>query len=166
MIQSRRQMLGRAMLGLLASTALAGCQIAQPVSTALASLPQWAEDAKVVAGALEKMADGVQSVVGLPSAVSEKIRVRLSQVQSLAATVIEGAKSGSSTAVLAFGSQVAGLVASLTGLQIPAWVSTGLSAVKALMPTILAVAGAVLAPPPGSMPPSAARTYLAGLAAR
>lgn len=142
---------------------LPGCAALQQAQT---QIPQFAQDATTIAAALGTMADAVSGVAGVPAALIASIKSGVAKVQSLAASIAASASSpvGSLSGTIGgFGSTVSGLLSSLGGLSLPSWVSTGLQAVSALLPTVLSVAGVVLAGPASPIPIGAARAYLAGL---
>ncbi len=162
-------------VGLFFATALEGCQ---QLGQATSALPQFAQDATLIASSLGTIADAVGGIAGVPAALLAKIKSGVSTVQQLAASITASAAGGASSVtglIGGFGSTVSGLLSSIGGISLHqpgelenplSWVSTGLSAVSALLPTILAVAGVVLAGPAPVMTATAARAYLAGLQPR
>lgn len=154
-------------VGLFFAAGLAGCQ---GLSNAVAKLPQWAEDAQTIGNALGTVAGVVGTIQGIPATVVSTVQNAVSTAQRFAAQIGSAASSaGSNVAglVSSFSGAVAGAISSLAGVSVPPWVSTALSAVTTLMPTILSVAGVVLAGPSAPSDPRAipaARAYLAALA--
>jgi hypothetical protein len=151
---------------------LVGCQA---VSTAIVKLPQWAQDAQTIGGALGKVAGVIGTIQGVPATVIATVQDAVATVQRLAGEIGSTASTATSTAgsaitglVSGFGSAVTRAIGSIAGISVPSWVSTALSAAATLLPTILQVAGVVLAGPGGVPDPqavAASRAYLVALAA-
>lgn len=161
-MQTRRQLLAVAMTAP-ATLVLANC--------GSLTLSQVETDIQTIANGVAAIPSSLLSdaaaIAGVTSATITAVKGYVADIGAIAADVGAAAASTLAVPATALSKDIAALVTALTGVKVPAFVTTILDAATSLLPTVLTVAGIALAPAaPLPMSPARARAVLLAAAVK
>lgn len=105
------------------------------------SVSKVASDVDLIAQAVAAVLPTIQQLVGLKTALSDKIAAIVADIQATASAISSATSTDAVTLVSNLGSGIKSIVASLGGVSLPAWVNTVLLAAEALLPAIESAVG-------------------------